>query len=299
MDLDSRIALVGPNGAGKSTMLNLLTGELHPTDGMVRRHHHLKMSKYAQHFVEELPLDMSPLKYMMQEFPKDFEGNVMTVEKMRSIIGRFGITGPAQTMKIEQLSDGQVSRLAFSRIYMQRPHLLLLDEPTNHLDIESIDSLAEAINKFDGGMCLVSHDMRLISQVAKEIWICDKGTLTRYQGSIMDFKMDLQKELVQKEKREKKEADKERKKAKAAKAEKKATEEANGQPVSNGAAAPTAPGAGELKVNGKTFSMAKPYKKDEDGLDSKLGSMKISKENCPNIGKAGWHKCETCDGRHA
>ena len=271
-------------------MLNLLTGDLHPTDGMVRRHHHLKMSKYAQHFVEELPLDMSPLKYMMKEFPKDFEGNVMTVEKMRSICGRFGITGAAQTMQIEQLSDGQVSRLAFARIYMQRPHLLLLDEPTNHLDIESIDSLANAINEFDGGMCLVSHDMRLIGQVAKEIWICDKGTLTRYQGSIMDFKMDLQKELVQKEKREKKEADKERKKAKAEKAEKKAA-----LPTPNGGPAPS---KGELKVNGKTFSMATPYVKDEAGLGDKLEGLKLKGE-CPNIGKTEWRMCDVCEKRHA
>lgn len=202
IDLDSRIALVGPNGAGKSTMLNLLTGELHATDGMVRRHHHLKISKYAQHFVEELPLEMSPLGYMLKEFPLDFEGNAFTPEKMRSVIGRFGITGVVQTMKIAQLSDGQISRLAFARIYMQRPHLLLLDEPTNHLDIESIDSLAAAINEFDGGMCLVSHDMRLISQVAKEIWICDKGTLTKYNGSILDFKKGLKKELEIKTKKQ-------------------------------------------------------------------------------------------------
>lgn len=199
IDLDSRIALVGPNGAGKSTMLNLLTGDLVPTDGMVRRHHHLKISKYAQHFVEELPLDKSPLGYMLEEFPIDFEGKVFTPEKMRSILGRFGITGVVQTMKISQLSDGQISRLAFARIYMQRPHLLLLDEPTNHLDIESIDSLARAINEFDGGMVLVSHDMRLISQVAKEIWICDKGTLTRFNGSILDFKKQLKDELEKKE----------------------------------------------------------------------------------------------------
>uniref|UniRef100_A0A7S3LNC4 ABC transporter domain-containing protein n=1 Tax=Aplanochytrium stocchinoi TaxID=215587 RepID=A0A7S3LNC4_9STRA len=200
IDLDSRIALVGPNGAGKSTMLNLLTGDLQPTDGMVRRHHHLKISKYAQHFLEELPLDTSPLQYMLKEFPKDFDGNIFTPEKMRSVIGRFGITGPVQTMNIEQLSDGQVSRLAFAKIYMQRPHLLLLDEPTNHLDIESIDSLAEAINQFDGGLCLVSHDMRLISQVAKEIWICDKGTITRFPGSILDFKARIEKDLAKQEK---------------------------------------------------------------------------------------------------
>mmetsp|Transcript_1345 Transcript_1345/g.1578 ORF Transcript_1345/g.1578 Transcript_1345/m.1578 type:complete len:629 (-) Transcript_1345:3743-5629(-) len=196
LDLDSRIALVGPNGAGKTTLLNLLSGELNCTEGMIRRHHHLKMSKFAQHFIEEIPLDKSPLEYMCKEFPKDFEGKEMTPEKMRSVIGRFGITGHVQTMKIGAMSDGQVSRLAFARIYMQRPHMILLDEPTNHLDMESIDSLAEAVNNFDGGMVLVSHDMRLIEQVAKEIWICDKGTITRFNGTILDFKSKIEKDLA-------------------------------------------------------------------------------------------------------
>lgn len=77
----------------------------------------------------------------------------------------------------------------------ENPHLLLLDEPTNHLDMESIDSLAKAINKFNGGMVLVSHDMRLISQVAKEIWMCDNKTIMRYQGEISDFKMQIQQQL--------------------------------------------------------------------------------------------------------
>merc|ERR1712232_37583 len=191
LDLDSRIALVGPNGAGKSTFLKLLTGELVPTDGMVRRHNHLRMAKYSQHFVDEIPLEMSSLEYIMKEFPKDIEGNIITVEKARSILGRFGLTGAAQTIKMGNLSDGLRSRLAFCKIAQQIPHLLLLDEPTNNFDIETIDALADAINNFDGGLVLVSHDMRLIEQVAEEIWICDKGTLTRYEGSIMDFKMDL------------------------------------------------------------------------------------------------------------
>lgn len=195
LDLDSRIALVGPNGAGKSTLLKLLLGELEPTEGMLRRHHHLRIANYSQHFMDQIPMDCSPLEFMMGEFPKDMDGKINTIEKMRSTVGRFGITGECQTMLISQLSDGQKSRVVFAWIAEKRPHLLLLDEPTNHLDMETIDSLAGAINKFDGGLILVSHDMRLISQVADDIWICDKGTLTRYQGSIGDFKMQLRKEM--------------------------------------------------------------------------------------------------------
>ena len=93
------------------------------------------------------------------------------------------------------LSDGQKSRVVLSKMAKENPHLLLLDEPTNHLDMESIDSLAKAINKFTGGVVLVSHDMRLISQVAQEIWMCDNKTIMRYQGEISDFKMQIQQQL--------------------------------------------------------------------------------------------------------
>jgi hypothetical protein len=94
-----------------------------------------------------------------------------------------------------QLSDGQKSRVVLAKMAKESPHLLLLDEPTNHLDMESIDSLAKAINSFTGGMILVSHDMRLISQVAKEIWLCDNRTVAKYLGDISDFKMQLRAQI--------------------------------------------------------------------------------------------------------
>ncbi|KAJ6739601.1 ATP-BINDING TRANSPORT PROTEIN-RELATED [Salix koriyanagi] len=99
--------------------------------------------------------------YMIKEYPGNEE------ERMRAAIGKFGLTGKAQ------------------------PHLLLLDEPTNHLDIETIDSLAEALNEWDGGLVLVSHDFRLINQVAEEIWVCENQAVTRWEGDIMDFKKHL------------------------------------------------------------------------------------------------------------
>ncbi|XP_024374988.1 ABC transporter F family member 1 [Physcomitrium patens] len=185
VDLDSRIALVGPNGAGKSTLLKLMTGELEPLDGMVRRHNHLRIAQYHQHLAETLSLEMSALQYMMSEYPG------LEEEKMRSAIGRFGLTGKAQVMPMGNLSDGQKSRVIFAWLAWRLPHLLLLDEPTNHLDIETIDSLAEALNEWDGGLVLVSHDFRLINQVAKEIWVCEKKTITRWNGDIMDFKRHL------------------------------------------------------------------------------------------------------------
>ncbi|CAD6270131.1 unnamed protein product [Miscanthus lutarioriparius] len=185
VDLDSRIALVGPNGAGKSTLLKLMTGDLVPLDGMVRRHNHLRIAQYHQHLAEKLDLDMSSLAYMMKEYPGTEE------EKMRAAVGRFGLSGKAQVMPMKNLSDGQRSRVIFAWLAYRQPQLLLLDEPTNHLDIETIDSLAEALNEWDGGLVLVSHDFRLINQVAQEIWVCENQAVTRWEGDIMDFKAHL------------------------------------------------------------------------------------------------------------
>ena len=89
------------------------------------------------------------------------------------MIGRYGITGKAQTAPIKQLSDGQKCRVVFAWLSHQVPHMLLLDEPTNHLDMETIDALADAINNFDGGVVLVSHDFRLIDQVNTRLLLVD------------------------------------------------------------------------------------------------------------------------------
>jgi len=190
MDLDTRIALVGPNGAGKSTLLKLLCGELSPTDGRIRMHQHLKFGRFHQHLTEILDMEMSALDWMLKTFPEEKE-----LEKMRRFLGRYGLSGKQQTCPIKNLSDGQRSRIIFAWLSFQNPHMLLLDEPTNHLDIETIDALAEAINEFDGGMVLVSHDFRLIMQVAKEIWVCEKGKVTPWKGDIYSYKKTLKKKV--------------------------------------------------------------------------------------------------------
>eukprot|EP00981_Chlorochromonas_danica_P003322 scaffold644_cov168-Ochromonas_danica.AAC.14 len=189
VDLDSRVALVGPNGAGKSTLLKLMTGELQPLTGVVRPHAHLRIAKFSQHFVDVLDLSLSPLDYFLSLWTD------MTREDGRKFLGRFGISGTVQTQVMSQLSDGQKTRVVLAKMAKESPHLLFLDEPTNHLDMESIDSLAKAINNFKGGMVLVSHDMRLISQVAKEIWLCDHRTVAKYVGEIADFKMQLRRQM--------------------------------------------------------------------------------------------------------
>ncbi|XP_076055990.1 ATP-binding cassette sub-family F member 2 [Oratosquilla oratoria] len=199
IDLDTRLALVGPNGAGKSTLLKLLYGELVPSAGMIRKNSHLRFARYHQHLHELLDLDVSPIDYMMKQFPELKER-----DEVRKIIGRYGLTGKQQVSPIRQLSDGQRCRVVFAWLSHQAPHLLLLDEPTNHLDMDTIDALADAINEFQGGMVLVSHDFRLISQVAEEIWICENQTVTKWNGGILAYKEMLKQRVLKENERRRK-----------------------------------------------------------------------------------------------
>lgn len=184
IDMDSRIALVGPNGVGKSTLLKLISGDVSPSAGHVTRHTHLRLGRYYQHSVDQLDLDATPVEYLKRRFPH-FE---LDLDMWRRKLGQFGITGPQQMQPIRRLSDGQRSRVVFAEMACSEPNMLLLDEPTNPLDIECIDSLAEALNEFEGGVVLVSHDFRLISQVAHEIWLCENQTITKWEGDIQSYK---------------------------------------------------------------------------------------------------------------
>jgi len=189
VDLQTRVALVGPNGAGKTTLIKLMTGDLIPTKGQVKRNTHLRISRFTQHFEEKLDLSMTPLDFFKQKIMPE-----QPIEKIRPLLGRYGCTGGQQSQVMDQLSAGQKARIVFAIIAHERPHLLMLDEPTNPLDMESIDALARCINKFQGGVLMVSHDMRLISQCAEQIYVCDHKKVTRYEGDIMKFKLHQKKE---------------------------------------------------------------------------------------------------------
>ncbi len=195
VDMDSRIAIVGANGTGKSTLLNLMTGALTPVEGDVQKHASLKLGKYSQHSADQLPYDKSPLEYLESKYAEKFPNK--DIQFWRGQIGRFGLSGAHQTAPIRTLSDGLRNRVVFSQLAMENPHILLLDEPTNHLDMTSIDALAQAIKEFEGGVVIVSHDFRLISQVAETLWeVKEKKIedLTKLEISIVDYKKILMKE---------------------------------------------------------------------------------------------------------
>jgi len=200
VDFDSRIALVGPNGCGKSTLLKLMTGELRPTEGTIKTAPKLRLGQYHQHSADVLDLDASPLAFMLKRFPPHTVPRGMglprSAENWSSYLTNFGFHRSNQTSPIGLLSDGQRSRLVFAMLAMNPCGVLLLDEPTNHLDIDAVGGLARAIKAFQGGVVLVSHDFRLIDLVAKEIWVCEKKGVTRFNGAIRDYKKILAKDML-------------------------------------------------------------------------------------------------------
>ena len=194
VDCDSRVALVGPNGCGKSTLLKLMSGELTPTEGSVKRHQHCALGLYHQHSTEVLDLDMALLPYMKKVFPPaQFK---KTDEWWRGYLALFGFSPEQQTSPMGMLSDGQRSRVVFATLAMKEHTVLLLDEPTNHLDVDAVDGLAAAIKDFGGGVVLVSHDFRLIDQVCNEIWVCEGKKVRRYDGDIHAYKKELAKKMA-------------------------------------------------------------------------------------------------------
>lgn len=188
-DLESRICIVGENGAGKSTVLKLLMGELTPVNGTRYAHRNLKIGYFSQHHVDQLDLNVCSIELLLKRFPGHTE------EEYRHQLGGYGITGELATRPVASLSGGQKSRVAFAQMTMPCPNFYILDEPTNHLDMETIEALGKALNKFRGGVVLVSHDERLIRMVCKELWVCEAGRVHRVDGGFDEYKDILQEQF--------------------------------------------------------------------------------------------------------
>ncbi|RYP76503.1 hypothetical protein DL771_001737 [Monosporascus sp. 5C6A] len=182
VQLDSRIGIVGPNGAGKTTILKLLIGKLQPIKGVISQNSRLRIGFFAQHHVDALDLTMSAVSFMAKMYPG------RTDEEYRRQLGAFGITGTTGLQKMAVLSGGQKSRVAFACLALTQPHILVLDEPSNHLDIEAMDALAEALNEFQGGVLMVSHDVTMLQTVCKSLWVCENGTVWKFPGDVQQYK---------------------------------------------------------------------------------------------------------------
>jgi ATP-binding cassette subfamily F protein 3 len=178
----ARIALLGPNGAGKSTLIKLLVGELHPTSGQLDITPDIRIGYFAQHQLENLDSNATPLEHLERIAPKE------TALALRTFLGRFGLAGNSEDRPVASFSGGEKSRLALALLAWQKPHLLLLDEPTNHLDLDMRDALTLALEEYTGAVVIVSHDRSLIRAVADELWLVADGEAKLFDGDLEDYK---------------------------------------------------------------------------------------------------------------
>ena len=177
-----RIGLLGVNGAGKSTLIKTLVGDLPPLAGSVTQGKGLAIGYFAQHQVEMLRHDQSPLWHLQKLAPTTRE------QDLRNFLGSFNFAGDMATASITPFSGGEKARLALALIVWQRPNLLLLDEPTNHLDLETREALTVALAQFEGTLVLVSHDRHLLRATTEEFLIVADGGLKPFDGDLDDYR---------------------------------------------------------------------------------------------------------------
>jgi ATP-binding cassette subfamily F protein 3 len=185
IDQDDRIALLGRNGQGKSTLSKLLAERLGTMEGKITRSSKLRVGYFAQHQVDELVLNETPIDHIRRLRPD--EGPA----RLRARLAGFGLMEAQAETKVGQLSGGQKARLSLLIATIDAPHLLVLDEPTNHLDIESREALSEALNDYTGAVVLVSHDMHLLGLVADRLWLVNEGAVSAYEGDLDDYRRFL------------------------------------------------------------------------------------------------------------
>lgn len=177
-----RIGILGVNGAGKSTLVKTLAGELEVQAGSRNASRGLEVGYFAQHQLDMLDLESSPLQHLARIAPQTRE------QELRNYLGGFGFGGDRVMDKVAPMSGGEKARLALSLIVWQKPNLLLLDEPSNHLDVETREALTTALAEFGGSMLLVSHDRHLLRTTVDRFWIVADGSVQEFDGDLEDYR---------------------------------------------------------------------------------------------------------------
>ena len=185
IDQDDRIALLGRNGEGKSTLSKLLAGKLISVEGKMTQSSKLRIGYFAQHQVDELYIDETPLQHLQRLRPAEGQ------PRLRARLAGFGLGADQAETVVGRLSGGQKARLSLLLATIDAPHLLILDEPTNHLDIESREALVEALTEYSGAVILVSHDMHLLSLVADRLWLVKGGAVVPYTEDLEAYRRML------------------------------------------------------------------------------------------------------------
>ena len=187
----SRIGLLGRNGAGKSTLIKMLAGELAPLHGEIGLAKGIKLGYFAQHQLEFLRADESPLQHLARMAPQVLE------QQLRDYLGGFGFQGDKVTEETRRFSGGEKARLVLALIVWQRPNLLLLDEPTNHLDLDMRQALTEALIEFEGALVVVSHDRHLLRSTTDDLYLVHDAKVEPFDGDLEDYQQwltDVQKQ---------------------------------------------------------------------------------------------------------
>jgi len=185
LQIGQRIGLLGENGAGKSTLIKTLVGDLAPLNGKILSGKGLSIGYFAQHQIEMLRHEESPLWHLSRIAPDVRE------QDLRNFLGSFNFPGTMVTSPVGPFSGGEKARLALAMIVWQRPNLLLLDEPTNHLDLETREALTEALAQFEGTLLVVSHDRHLLRATTDQFLIVSHGQLRPFDGDLDDYKQWL------------------------------------------------------------------------------------------------------------
>ncbi|WP_373761750.1 ATP-binding cassette domain-containing protein [Neisseria dentiae] len=183
LESGARYGLLGVNGSGKSTFIKALAGELALQDGQMVKSDKLNIGYFAQHQLDTLREDQSPLWHIQQLSPEVRE------QEIRNFLGGFNFVGDTALQKIAPFSGGEKARLALAMIVWQKPNLLLLDEPTNHLDLDMRHALTLALQSFQGALIVVSHDRSLLEATTDSFLLIDKGRLKPFDGDLNDYRL--------------------------------------------------------------------------------------------------------------